>query len=347
LSVETGPIGGTGDNLLVELERSGSAVALRSSPTAHYMPIYGQATAAELAAVEQAIQTARVASLPNPIPSLVVFVAQPRGFDVNVVSGRPALAGSTSGVLGHYGNHEARIRPLVDALRALGERILATVDGQEYTGRVELPPGGGIRLIGAGGNFRLAPPATASELAQFRGRTVRVRGTVQNGVLEVKTVLSPEHRALDGVAQLVNGRAELLLGSPFQTAPLQQVRTFGAAARTLRLAVGNRVHADAWVFTDANGQITEARLDSIEGTMKRRSYIFDGGVVGIAQKDEGIHLLELSASGAYAKIKAPAGTGWVQSSRVIAGSPLVPPIPGPVPLTTASTSGLVGAVPGN
>lgn len=354
LSYDSGPIGSTGEGVMVEVDKSGAASASRFSPTAFYAPVSGQATAAELQALESAIQNARASSLPQNIDPGVVFIVAPPSFQLVVFSNRPQLNGNTSGVLGHYGSYEARVRPLVAAYKAIGDRLLAGTQGQEFTGRIELPPGGGVRLIGSGINYRISPQDKASELAQFRGRTVRVRGALQSSgpdmQIQVSAILSPEHRPLDGVILRVGNGYALHLGSPFQTAPLQRVRTFGDPTRAFRLAEGNQVHCDAWVFTNADGTIREARIDSIEGTMKRRSAVFDNGqFVGIAQKDEGIHVLGLSGgSGDFMRIKSQAGIGWVPSRRVEVGSALVP-VPGPVPLTTAGapSTGLINAIPGN
>lgn len=353
LSYDTGPIGSSGEGVMIEVEKSGAVSASRFSPTALFAPVNGQATAAELAALESAIRNARAASLPQNIDPGVVFIVAPPGFQVAVFSGRAELNGSTSGALGFYGNYEARVRPLVEAYKAIGERLLAGSQGLEITGRVERSANGTLLIDQNGGaQYRVRPQEKADELAQFRGRIVRVRGTLQSAgpamQVVVSQVLSPEHRSLDGLVRRVGNRYELFLGSPFQTAPLQRIDTFGAAAAAFRLAGGRLVHCDAYVFTNSDGTIREARIDSVEGTMKRRSAIYQNGqFVGIADKDEGIHVLGTAAFGRLARIKSQAGIGWLRSDRIEVGTDLVTPMPGPVPLTTSSTTGLVGAVPGN
>lgn len=351
LSYDTSPIGGQGTGIMIEVAKSGAVSASRYAPAALYAPVNGQATAAELARLTAAIEGARAGSLPGSIDPGAAFFVQPPGFELAVFSGRPELNGHTSGVLGFYNTYEARVRPLVEAYRAIGDRLLNATPGLEISGRIEVGPSGVLLVDENGGaRYRVRPQDKADELAQHRGRVVRVRGALQSAgpgmQVIVSDVLSPEHRPLDGIVRRVGGRYELFLGSPFQTAPLQQIATFGPASSALRLAEDRLVHCDAYVFTNPDGTPREARLDSIEGTMRRRSAVYQNGqFVGFAAKNEGVHVLSSAAWGRLARIKCGAGIGYVNADRVEVGTALTPPTPGPVPLVTAST-GLAGALPG-
>lgn len=347
LEYDTGPIGGTGEGVHIDVNKSGAVTASRFAPNALFQPVNGQATAAELQRLKSAIERARAASLPPSIPAGVVFIVQPQGFQTAIFSDRPALNGSFSGTLGHYdAQYEARVKPLVDAFKAIGDRVLQGASGSVFTGRIAIPAGGGIRLIdqNGGGNYRLTPADKASELARWNGRTVRVRGALQsagpNMQLRVTEIISPEHEPLQGLAQVQNGRPVVLVGSPFITAPLRAVRTSGPAARTLRLAEGNNVNCDAYVFTDANGQPVEAHIESVDAVMTRTTRVLNGwNFLGLARQGDGIHVLELSSTGTWVKIKHQVGIGWVRTDRVRVGTPFMPQ---PVPLTS---TGFTGAIP--
>ena len=107
------------------LGADGAAQLLRASPTARYAPLNGFASAAELRAVSAAFAQADVASLPGSIPDPRVFIVAPD--TVTISSTLPGgQAHATSANLGWYTPYEARFQPLMAALQAIADRLLAT-----------------------------------------------------------------------------------------------------------------------------------------------------------------------------------------------------------------------------
>ncbi len=108
----------------LELQASGDCVLYQSSPTARYAPLPGVATAAELRAVQAAFRAADVATLPADIfDPRAYFVAPARMTLTSTLQG--GAVHTTEANLGAYEPYEARVTPLVDAIRAITTRLLA------------------------------------------------------------------------------------------------------------------------------------------------------------------------------------------------------------------------------
>lgn len=105
----------------LELDPSGKARLVRSSPTARYLPIDGQATPAELRALEQAVLAGDLAKVDRVIPDPNTYIVAPTTFQLVV----EALAyRAIEGSLGVYGPWAAQVGPVMDALAAIEQRLL-------------------------------------------------------------------------------------------------------------------------------------------------------------------------------------------------------------------------------
>ena len=119
-------------NETVHLEASGLVTLSRSSPTARYAQLTGQATADELRAVQAAFAAADVATLPGFIPDPRLFIMAPENY--SLVSTLPGGVSHTTGAnVGWYTPYEARFEPLLNALRAIGDRLLANASFERVT----------------------------------------------------------------------------------------------------------------------------------------------------------------------------------------------------------------------
>jgi hypothetical protein len=105
------------------LEKDGTAQLLRSSPTARYAPINGRASAAELSAVLSAFRSADVSTLPGSIPDPNTYIVAPDEMRLESTVGPDVY--TLEATLGVYQQHDARVRPLVAALRAISARLIA------------------------------------------------------------------------------------------------------------------------------------------------------------------------------------------------------------------------------
>lgn len=131
---------GTSERIV--LQADGKAQLLRSSPTARYMPVDGAATPAELQAVVSAFRAADVATLPATITDPNVYVVAPTQMALESTVG--GQLHRTEATLGVYEAFDARLRPLVDALRAIATRLAAGAGTFE---RVHLVYSGGFALF--------------------------------------------------------------------------------------------------------------------------------------------------------------------------------------------------------
>lgn len=136
----TSPAFGTTERII--LQADGKAQLLRSSPTARYAPVDGSATAAELQAVVTAFRAAEVATLPATIDDPNVYIVAPDQVALESTVG--GQTHTTEASLGVYDPYDARLRPLVDALRAISTRLIA---GPGTFERIHLVYSGGFSLF--------------------------------------------------------------------------------------------------------------------------------------------------------------------------------------------------------
>lgn len=136
----TSPAFGTSERVI--LQADGKATLLRSSPTARYAPVDGAATPAELQAVVDAFRAADVTTLPATIPDPNVYIVAPTQVALESTVGGQTYR--TEASLGVYEAYDARLRPLVDALRAIAARLAA---GPGTFERIHLVYSGGFSLF--------------------------------------------------------------------------------------------------------------------------------------------------------------------------------------------------------
>lgn len=105
----------------VVVQGNGRAELFRSSPTARYQPVGGTATQAELSGVIAAFNAARVSTLPGSIPDPNTYIVAPDEMSLSSTIGTTTY--TTASTLGVYGSWDGRVRPLVDALRAISARL--------------------------------------------------------------------------------------------------------------------------------------------------------------------------------------------------------------------------------
>jgi hypothetical protein len=108
----------------LELDARGVARVLRSSPTARYAPVNGQATPAELRAVEDAVRRGSLATIPSVIPDNNVYIVAPTSFLLVVDSAAPGNQATIGGSLGVYDQWAPQLQPVMSALRAIEQRLL-------------------------------------------------------------------------------------------------------------------------------------------------------------------------------------------------------------------------------
>lgn len=329
-------------SLMVSVEADGSVMVGRSHPLALIAPEYGQATDAELTRVSRGVERARAGSLPDPLDVVIPMHLLARPFSLQVESDRVGLAGSTSGQYGYYGQYDARLRPLIEALEAIAERVQGPA---LFEGTIETLGGFGldVSLATSDKTYSIAPQEMARRLAQFNQETVRLRGEVEPGpqgqvILRVTEVVSPERRRISGVCQLQNGRPVIHQGpvGPFATA----VQTSGTAAEVLRLGVGRVVDCDAWVFTDSGGTARKARIESVQGRalgFSRLTANPNGGQYrGFVRWNQRVSAT--SRSGDALRVSGSTGRGWLRATRIEIGTP--------VSANPLTSTGIVSALPG-
>jgi hypothetical protein len=337
----------------------GSVEVLKSHPTALFAPISGQATPAELARLSDAIDAASLSSIPSPLPVAVPMHLPSNPFTLAVDSAAPQNAAQVSGQLGYYGQWDARLRPVIEAIEAIGRRVeLQTFPPGEVSGEVELAANGSVSLNDGNATWDVnADTDTLRDLRKFEGRTVSVAGQVtfapgipggpMHGAVDVTAITSPVRQTLNAVVyEDQAGDPVLMLGSIFQTAPLQRIEAFGRAARVLERATDREITADAWLFRDANGTATGAYLESIDGEARRFSVLtVRGQWRGFVRRGDAVKVERLSRSGRFARVDGPQGSGYLRVNRLTIGRPL--PAIGPQPTAaTGPSTGLAGAVSG-
>jgi hypothetical protein len=111
----------TGYTMTITVEDSGKARLLQSSPNAFYMPVDGQATAAELASLNTAVKNAVAATLPSNIPDPRVFIVAPDNIALTFVQGTKTYKMTAN--YDYYDTYEARVKPVVTALEGIANRL--------------------------------------------------------------------------------------------------------------------------------------------------------------------------------------------------------------------------------
>ncbi|MEZ0227071.1 MAG: protease complex subunit PrcB family protein, partial [Planctomycetota bacterium] len=111
----------TGYTMTITVEDNGKARLTQSSPTAHYMPLDGQATAAELGNLNTVVKNAIAATLPANIPDPRVFIVAPDNIALTFLQGTKTYKMTAN--YNYYDTYEARVKPVVAALEAIANRL--------------------------------------------------------------------------------------------------------------------------------------------------------------------------------------------------------------------------------
>ncbi len=101
----------------------------RSQPNVRFAPVRGRVTDAEWRALTGAVRAARLASVPGRIPDPNTYVVRPTSFRLEVRSRVRELANTVEGHLGVYGRWDAQVRPLMEAIAAIEQRVLGSAGG--------------------------------------------------------------------------------------------------------------------------------------------------------------------------------------------------------------------------
>lgn len=154
----------------------------RGTPSRLYT---GRATAAELQALKDAVKAADVQSLPAYIDDPIMIMDIPSLRIVTTLSGRDYTTDVHEA--GFYGAYNARLKPVVAAVRAICDRIVQAGSGQTVTGVVRVR--GTAVYVGA---YYVSPGTLTTLIARLPGRTVTVTGDVtaagSNQSIALKTV---------------------------------------------------------------------------------------------------------------------------------------------------------------
>lgn len=109
----------------VEIDKDGDVVVKQSSPFAKYAPIKGKATDKEFRQLAQLVGQARLGdNIPSPldVPLPMWMINNP--FTLECKAQSPVNKAKITGQLGTYGQYDARLRPLINMIRKIGERVL-------------------------------------------------------------------------------------------------------------------------------------------------------------------------------------------------------------------------------
>jgi len=308
----------------------------RSTPTAKFAPISGQATAAELAAVTAGVRRARLASVPTQL-EVPVYIVAGDSFQLEVEGSDDALAGSTAGEPGYLQQHEARLRPLLAACEALIAR-LNVPQADEAKGVVRVA-GNSVYLDEQPGvSYRLSGPVAAT-VRKFVGKTVKVEGTsLPSSGFEAKKLLYPETLTDEQVFPIPTG-------SGLHTyVRHEEVRVSGPAARVVtRLARGKAVKVDGFLFLGGPQASTpeEVFAERVAATVDAYTVLTRlGQPAGYVRKGDEVEVLDLSSDGRSVLVRKGDRSGWMRASRLTLDE-IPQPLHGPAP-----TTGLSGSVPG-
>jgi len=328
----------------IRVDKDGAVDVLQSHPTALFAPIRGQATPAEMRALEDAVRAADLPSIPSPLPVVTPMHVQSEPFTLSTTG---ANAASVSGQYGYYGQWDGRLRPVVDALEAIADRVKGSFGTRELKGTVEVT-NGQVEIVHPAERAVVSNAEKADVLRRFRGLDVKVRGRVATNAqgeqeIEVEEILNPQPAAdIEATVEEQSGEPVLFISSPFVMTWSPEVVTHGRARHGLRLAVGERASLRAWLFTDANGVAREAYVEHVDGTSDRFSVLRTRGHwTGFARPGQDVEVLGLTRSGDYAYVRAT-GRGYVHVSRIDVGHPI--PLHSPTGGGGAPTTGLAGAV---
>lgn len=316
------------------LMQDGSATVQRTRPNALIAPVHGQATAAELDLVRDAVRGARLASIPTQLPTPIHIVAGDT-FRVEVASDDAALAGSTQGEPQYLQQYDARLRPLIEACTAIIDRLAPEAPQVEEAKGIVRVSGNTVSLFESAQRiYRLSGPARAIA-AKFPGKTVKVEGRTRSvsGPItrfEATAVLYPSP-VTDGSVQVQPGST---LRFFLQGQRLRRVT--GPAAEVLRAFPGRSHVVDGYLF-EVNATPDELYVEAVAGKAKAFSPLLRNGQwAGYVTKGQAVEVLAIN--GQDALVRAGSRSGWTRLSRLEVGEVPVP-LHGPTP-------GLTGSVPG-
>ncbi len=197
--------------ITTEILANGYVEVRQSSPTARYGLLSGQATAAELQALEQAISAANLAAIPSNIPDPNIYIVAPTSSDLNVESQIAANHNRIGSSLGVYGAWAASLNPVMAAIETIQARFLAGTpagddhgDSYQNASSLDTDPSvpalnGAIDPAGDVDYFQIAEIAPAFAITAPPLRTY----TIETGVLgNMDTYI--ELYASDGTTLLAN-----------------------------------------------------------------------------------------------------------------------------------------------
>lgn len=330
--------------------RSGQA-RLTSAADPGAAPIVATLGSAELSTLDQLVRQAALGSIPDPVTSPTPVGGA--SFSLSVTHGDGALAGATSGVPGVLGAFSGRLRPLLDALDGLAQRLQSPpspVGPTVHTGTLRWLAGAGVALLDLGGTtLTLTPASEARRLAPLAGTTVDVEGVRVGPTLRIQRVVNPVHGAIEGdlVLGVVPGasarlelRADGVIPGSLQSIPVR-----GPLAALLLDNVGRRIRGEGWTRLGAvGGPAVAVVVTEVEAVARVTSWLKPANAVRVVTGARvRIVATRVTSAGRQALVIATGGSGWVHASRLRIDRPASPVV------TTApagGTAGLVGGVPG-
>jgi len=304
----------------VEVKANGEVAVLRSHPAAMVAPIYGQATAAELRQLADAVRGARMSSVPDPLLVMIPMHVIAEPFRLTVSSPISDLDGSTGGQLGYYGQWDAQLRPLMSVLDQIRGRLQAEFGTRAFQGRVRISAGEVVIQDGSD-RYEVQNADQAKILRRFRGRTVEIRGraTQVNGgsfELDVARIVNPEPFDQGVLTYEENGDVVVFYDGGRRIAE-------GRLSRLLRGESGNRVTIQGYAFRDAAGDVESVFVGAVRGTATRFSSLrLNGQWAGYVRAGEQAWIQRLSATRRYALVEAPNGTGYLRVDALRIGEPV-------------------------
>lgn len=304
----------------VEVKANGEVAVLRSHPAAMVAPIYGQATAAELRQLADAVRGARMSTVPDPLLVMIPMHVIAEPFRLTVSSPISDLDGSTGGQLGYYGQWDAQLRPLMSVLDQIRGRLQAEFGTRAVEGRVRISAGAVVIQDGSD-RYEVQNADQARILRRFRGRTVEVRGraTQVNGgsfELDVARLVNPEPFDQGVMTYEENGDVVVFYDGDRRIAE-------GRLSRLLRGESGNRVTIQGYAFRDAAGEVESVFVGAVRGTATRFSSLrLNGQWAGYVRAGEQAWIQRLSATRRYALVEAPNGTGYLRVDALRIGEPV-------------------------